>query len=273
MLKQLLLLLILTFNLQAEENPSMKPTSTTTTIYLFRTAEKTTSQQNANEDLKQWITDQNAPLTEKGRKQAKEIRPWIKHIAFDQVISSEAVAAKTTAKLALPKHKIDLIDNAWREVDLGDLEGKTPEVVKKMYAEYHPTLPLQEDGNECLNAAWPEVAGKPKINFEPYNEFKERIQSNIRKIDELYQGQVIAIFTHYEPIRDGIMYSKGTEAFFSTEFGAKISQLMAGNPTQHEIGTALKRTMIKADKAAGIKLTVTNGEILLDDTFKIIIKE
>lgn len=246
-----------------------------TTVYFFRTGEKTTSYNPTNpSDLNpnnRWITDPNAPLSEKGKEQAKELGLWIKDLKFDLVISSEATASQQTASCALPDRQIDHIASEWREVELGKkLEGKNDAQVMALYAKCHPNKPLPFDGNECLKEPWQQRPGKKPIEFENYGEFKKRIISNLKALSEQHPGKTIAVFTHYEPLRDAILFSRGTDHFFSTEFGAAIGKRVNQKAI---IESAIRRTMIKADKAAAIKLQIINDEFYVDDSFKIKLSE
>ena len=62
------------------------------------------------------------PLTEKGRADARALRPLLAGSSFDHVVSSPSVRALETARLA---HGEPLSDPRLQELDFGELEGLT----------------------------------------------------------------------------------------------------------------------------------------------------
>ena len=66
----------------------------------------------------------DAPLTEKGRRDAESVRSFLSNFNFDKVYSSDLSRAYETAKIALPSHtpeKTPLI----RELNVGSLENQS----------------------------------------------------------------------------------------------------------------------------------------------------
>lgn len=155
-------------------------------------------------------------------------------------------------------------------MQLGSLEGKGNDEVMALYAKYHPNKSQPFDGNECLNESWDQLQGEDPVVFESYRNFKQRIIKNITSLEQQYPGKVIAVFTHYEPLRDAILFSRGTEHFFTkTSFGASIAERMGKNPIEIPMSAVMRRTIIKAEKAAGLQLHIINGECFVNDSFKI----
>ena len=62
------------------------------------------------------------PLSEKGRAQARALRPRLEAYSFDSVLSSSSIRAVETARLAYGE---PLRDERLRELDFGDIEGST----------------------------------------------------------------------------------------------------------------------------------------------------
>jgi probable phosphoglycerate mutase len=62
------------------------------------------------------------PLSERGRWQAKALRPRLDAYRFDSVMSSNSIRAVETARLAYGE---PLQDERLRELDFGDIEGQT----------------------------------------------------------------------------------------------------------------------------------------------------
>lgn len=248
--------------------------SPVTTVYMFRTGQKTTSQPEKARDDKEMITIDSSPLKKpEGEEQAKTLRTWVKsqQISFNTIISSQAVAAKETASVVLKEKAINIIENnQWREVDIGSFEGKTALSIKQEYEKYHPGETAPKDANECFNYPWPEIEGEETKSFEPLKTtFKERVLSSFRDLAATYQGQTVAVFTHCEPIREAILISKGTNNFFSTKFGKNITQLHPEISTDNPLDSVISLPTIKPEYASAIKLLITDGEIRIDDTYNV----
>ncbi|MBO9634946.1 MAG: histidine phosphatase family protein [Chitinophagaceae bacterium] len=78
-----------------------------------------------NADNNRYCGRTDIPLTEKGMKQAEEVRRQLEGIAFVQVFSSPLQRAYTTASIASGKEVIK--DQRLIEADFGEWEGKTKE--------------------------------------------------------------------------------------------------------------------------------------------------
>ena len=65
----------------------------------------------------------DVPLTELGREQAKELVPFLSHISFDCVFSSDLSRAMDTQKIALPNENA-VLSSKLREIHTGLLTGK-----------------------------------------------------------------------------------------------------------------------------------------------------
>lgn len=72
---------------------------------------------------KYFYGEEEVDLTDKGREQARSIRPILANIKFDRVYSSDYLRAIETQRLALPG--VEGIRNPWlREIAAGKLGGK-----------------------------------------------------------------------------------------------------------------------------------------------------
>lgn len=89
----------------------------------------------------------DAKLTETGLQQAKAIRPILEGIPFDKVYSSDLSRAAMTQKTALPGYEVEYTAQL-REVDVGDLAGKTFAQVKEMLGGVSPTGDYTPFGGE-----------------------------------------------------------------------------------------------------------------------------
>lgn len=90
-------------------------------VYLLRHGETP-----MNADGNRYCGRTDVELTEKGIKQANNVKEQVKDIKFDAVYSSPLLRASATAEIAAPGSKI-IKDERIIEVDFGNWEGKTRE--------------------------------------------------------------------------------------------------------------------------------------------------
>ena len=76
----------------------------------------------------------DTPLTDEGRKQAKEAAVKLEGIKFDAVFSSDLSRAHETQKIMLPNHTA-VTTPLLREYDLGILVGKSTAECREIYGE------------------------------------------------------------------------------------------------------------------------------------------
>lgn len=246
--------------------------SSSTTIYLFRTGQKTTSQTERPRDEKEMITVESASLSTQGVDQVKDLKMWIKaqQINFTTVISSSAFAAKETAAIALEGRQVDLEDNSWREIEIGSFEGKSAREIKEDFKKYHPGEKVPEDANECFYYPWQDLEGLEKKVFEPFKTtFRERILKAFAELENTYKGQTVAVFTHCEPIRAAVLLSKGNSHFFSTDFGRNIASLLPENPTECSLDSGVSLPQFKPEYASAVKFIQKDGQTFVDTTYRL----
>lgn len=78
----------------------------------------------------------DAPLTERGRAEAKSAGKLLKDVAFDKVYTSDLIRAIQTAEIALPEYKKMQLPQL-REICLGDLEGRKPDDCHREYGDHY----------------------------------------------------------------------------------------------------------------------------------------
>ena len=93
-------------------------------IYVIRHGQSETNLQ------QQWTGWLDAPLTEKGRKDAEKAREFLKNISFDKVYCSDLRRAKETAAIAAPHWEAEPTA-LLREVNVGTLAGQPLSVLTK----------------------------------------------------------------------------------------------------------------------------------------------
>ena len=90
--------------------------------------------------LKQY-NNEDEDLTEKGIKQAEELKEKIKNINYDVVICSPLIRAKHTAEIINIEKKEIIIDNRLEERNPGNLSGQSLEVTnREEYWNYNTTI-------------------------------------------------------------------------------------------------------------------------------------
>lgn len=184
-----------------------KVTKRDCTIYLVRHGE---TKWNVRGRL-QGHTD--APLTRKGKRQARKLGRLLKDIHFDAVYSSDLLRAKRTAQIATLEKKLAVkTSQALRERRFGKHEGKTVhafrEEFKHMYAKYDNELTEEE---------------RRPFNFDGEIESDEKLISRfitfLREIAVAHSGQTVLVVSHGGTIRAfliGIGFAKAGELPFGT---------------------------------------------------------
>ncbi|MBD3359630.1 MAG: class I tRNA ligase family protein [Candidatus Buchananbacteria bacterium] len=125
------------------------------------------SQGNAND---QASGHQGDELTDKGIKESQNLKSQLADENFDKVFSSDLSRSVQTAEIIFPDKEI-IQDQRLREIDFGDLTGKTNEERNKY-----------------------RVSGFP--NGESYQQVRERILSFLSDLIDKYDGQRIALIGH-----------------------------------------------------------------------------
>jgi len=114
----------------------------------------------------------DSPLTEKGREDARELGKKIDSKLYDIVYSSDLVRASETAEIVFGDvHKEVTLDKRLREINFGDIAGKSDEEVNKY-----------------------RISGFP--NGENYFQVRDRVISFLSEIIDKHPGQRVAIAAH-----------------------------------------------------------------------------
>lgn len=123
----------------------------------------------------QGITD--IPLTEKGRREANELRDLIDSLNIDVVISSPLSRARETAKILVDSKLPINIDDRIKERDWGLNEGADIDSV---------------DSWDC----WDVVLNTKVQNIECVQDFMYRVSSFIEDIKIRYKNKNVLVVTH-----------------------------------------------------------------------------
>jgi len=83
-----------------------------------------------------YLSFTDIPLSKEGRKKAKEVANFLKHLKFEKIITSPLSRAKETAKIISKTTKKEVEENEiLKEVNFGIFEGFSRKEVKEKYPE------------------------------------------------------------------------------------------------------------------------------------------
>ena len=141
-----------------------------------------------------WI---DVPLSEKGRRQAEELRGAVVG-RFDAVICSDLGRAQDTARTAFAP-LVPIVDRRLREIDYGDLAGKPSAEVKKDLLRY---------------------VDKPFPGGESYEDVRARVAEFLDELRKKYVDRCVALVAHQAPqlAFDVILYGKTWEQAFRDDW-------------------------------------------------------
>ncbi len=144
-------------------------------VYVVRHGESETNL------MKKWTGWFDAPLTEKGRDDARRAGEFLKNISFDKIYSSDLIRAIETKEIAIPHCCFEKTPDL-REVNVGTLEGTT-----------YKDMEDEERKNTIEK-------GYKKYGGETREEFNIRVKNFLKKLEE-EQCENIALFCHAGVLR------------------------------------------------------------------------
>lgn len=123
-------------------------------------------------------------LTEKGRKQAERLGVALKDEEVTAIYSSSLRRARETANEIVRYHNLEVIaDDAFMELDAGDLDGLTFEEVMKKYGEF-----LKEWANDASSLKVP--------GGESIAEVQRRAWSAVNKLVDIHADETVIVVSH-----------------------------------------------------------------------------
>ena len=139
----------------------------------------------------------DAPLSEKGRRQALELRDLVTE-RFDIVISSDLSRALETATIAFAPLPVET-DPRLREINYGELNGCLSGLVKRNLMQYVVV---------------------PFPGGESYDDVKERMCDFLRDMKHNYDGKSVALVAHQAPqlALDVLLNEKSWEQAFHDDW-------------------------------------------------------
>jgi len=149
-----------------------------TRIYIVRHGE---TEWNRDGKLQGW---KDAPLTEKGKKQAEALRERLEEVEFDAVYCSPSGRTLKTAEIALNGKDISVKkDERIKEINMGKWEGTKGEEIKEKFPELYFDF-------------WERPHLYIPISGESFHDLKERVISFIEEILEKHDDENVLIVSH-----------------------------------------------------------------------------
>ncbi len=123
-------------------------------------------------------------LTEKGKKEIKQVAKWLEKNNITLIYSSDFFRTRQTAEIVAKESGIKKInfDKRLRDINLGIYHGKT-----------------KKDFYEFVGYKKRKFSTKPPQG-ESWNDVKRRIADFIKDIDKKYQDKNILIISHGDPL-------------------------------------------------------------------------
>ncbi len=154
-----------------------------TRVYFIRHGE---SQANLEE---RFAGSDDAPLTEKGREQARQTAEYLKDIPFKAVYASDLSRAYDTGIATATLHRLPVTTHsALREIYAGKWEGRGYEEIRDIYPkDYHVWI---TQIGLCTTTGGESIAA-----------LQQRVRTAVEEIVQHHRGETICIATHATPIR------------------------------------------------------------------------
>ena len=144
----------------------------------------------------QGLTDLD--LNETGVRQAKEIAWSLKNEGINAIYSSDLKRALQTASAINKYHETKVtVDDDLRELNHGNLEGRTFEEVRSAFPEF-------------IQAWRSQPAYLPIPGGESFADVSHRISNSLERICHRYAHQTVLIVSHQFPIRAILCKTTGT---------------------------------------------------------------
>lgn len=145
-----------------------------------------------------------SPLTKKGRKQIEKVAQKLKKEKIDLIFSSDFERTKETAEIIAKEiGKNVIFDKRLREIDAGELDGRTYKEYKSFWKDFKERFSKRPKGGE---------------NFL---DVKKRVVSFIKDVEKKYQNKTILIVSHQAPL---VILQASLEGWKLSEFAEKYDK-------------------------------------------------
>jgi alpha-ribazole phosphatase len=126
----------------------------------------------------------DAPLSERGREQSRQLAELLSAERLTRVYSSDLLRARTMADTIARRSNLEVRESsAWREIDMGDWEGRT-------FAALHGEAPrlVAQIFNDPARFVYP--------HGESFAAFTARVRGALDKLLKTHDSDNIALITH-----------------------------------------------------------------------------
>ena len=126
----------------------------------------------------------DSPLTEKGRQQVKSLAERLKDHEIDYLYSSPSGRTMETADIIADANDLEIIEEpGFKEINLGELEGKRSEWIKSNYP-------------DVIYDFWNDPENYEPISGEDFYDLRERVIGTLNNILEKHPDDKILIVSH-----------------------------------------------------------------------------
>jgi broad specificity phosphatase PhoE len=144
-----------------------------------------------------WQGHADPPLSDAGRRQARELAEKLAPIRLDAIYASDLQRARATAEVVAEAHGIPvMVDAALREIDVGEWAGLTTAEIERRYPDGFRRHAHGEDGWE---------AG------EPHDAMSARIVAAVGRIAAAHPGGQVLCVLHGGVMRALLAHADGAD--------------------------------------------------------------
>lgn len=151
----------------------------------------------------------DAPLTERGREQARRIAAVLARVQVDAVASSDIARAVETAEIVAGGRGGVLVDPRLREVDLGDYDGMSMAFVARVDPRYLPWPGVAFHGR-ISRTGFHIPADMPFPGGESAQTMSDRLIPGFADLAAAWQGSTVAVVCHGWAIQALLCHVLGT---------------------------------------------------------------
>lgn len=142
-------------------------------------------------------SDPEAPLTERGLKQARALADWLPAQKPDLLLTSPSLRVRSTAEIIAPALAMEpVVVEGLDEWHVGDWDGRTYLDIKKS----EPELYNRWSADPIHNAP---------PGGESIADLCRRVKGSVEQIISLYEGKRLAVVTHAGIVRGAIVLALG----------------------------------------------------------------
>jgi len=126
----------------------------------------------------------DAPLSERGREQSRQLAEFLSTEPLARVYCSDLLRARTMAETIARRHNLEVQEStAWREIDMGDWEGR-------------PMTSVHDESPELVAQLFNDPVSFVYPHGESFGVFTARIRGALNQLLASHDSRNIALITH-----------------------------------------------------------------------------